>query len=106
QRLGVARARPPRRRPPEAAALSRAGVAMSHFLERLVARSTGRTVVRPRAVGRFELGPWADPVPAVAEGEGHAPVGPLPRTISLARSPAFEPATSPAEPGTPRDHAQ
>src|SRR5262245_528043 len=35
---------------------------MSHFLQRLVARSAEQpAAIRPRVAGRFELGPWADP---------------------------------------------
>jgi len=33
---------------------------MSHFLQRLVARSAEEPAIRPRVAGRFELGPWAD----------------------------------------------
>src|SRR4029077_12677154 len=43
-----------------APALSRAGMGMRNFLERLVARTVEATAVRPRVASRYEQGPWGD----------------------------------------------
>ena len=46
--------------PGAAPPLSRAGVGMRNFLERLVARTVEATAVRPRVASRYERGPWGD----------------------------------------------
>src|SRR5262249_62423536 len=60
QGIRLARGRHPRAESGTPAALSRARLVMRDFLERLMERTTEPARVRPRAVGRFELGPWLD----------------------------------------------
>src|SRR5262249_45196124 len=80
ERLRLARGRHPRARSEKAAALPRAGVGMRDYLERLVARATGEPAIRPRAVARFELGPWHDQVHPVAREDDVAPAAVTPRS--------------------------
>src|SRR5262245_36213183 len=82
---------------------------MSHFLQRLVARSE-QPAIRPRVAGRFELGPWADPAvgaagnfPSTSPPQQLAMTDPPPAATLTAHAavPEIEPAT--ASPDAARD---
>jgi hypothetical protein len=65
---------------------------VTDFLDRLVARAVEPSAVRPRVAGRFEHGPWADPVsarvPADAVAADRPAAPPLPPAHDSLRFPA------------------
>src|SRR5262249_9012499 len=98
-RVRLVRSRYPRAEYGPAPALPRAGLVMTDFLDRLVARTVELSAVRPRAAGRFGQGLWSDPAPARRQaqdpgGADDPATPPLP--------PAFESARLVSDPGRRR----
>src|SRR5262249_15316992 len=73
---------------------------MSHFLQRLVARSAEQPAILPRVAGRIEMGPWADPtvgavgsVPSTAPPPQLGVTDPAPNLRAHSAMPEIETAT-------------